>query len=172
LINEAMRLFIEKGFTQTTVAEVTEAADLATGTFYNYFQSKEDVIRSALAEKNLEAEKSLNRVAASTATASKKLLQIARLMGKLMEKNKSLFQLLIHLPPMGAPPHGDRFKDVLAAVIHDGQINGELGKDFSVDMACEAFMALVQSAMISKTGLGFEVNMNYKLQILMHGLSA
>ncbi len=41
---EALRLFLEKGFEATTIEEIAEAADIATSTFFNYFPTKEDVV--------------------------------------------------------------------------------------------------------------------------------
>jgi AcrR family transcriptional regulator len=39
----AMELFSRKGFAQTTVEDITKAADVGKGTFFNYFPSKEHV---------------------------------------------------------------------------------------------------------------------------------
>jgi AcrR family transcriptional regulator len=44
LVATAFRLFEEKGYEQTTVAEVAAAAEVSTKTFFNYFPSKEDVV--------------------------------------------------------------------------------------------------------------------------------
>jgi AcrR family transcriptional regulator len=49
LLMAALRLFRQRGFAATTVEQITEAADLGKGTFFNYFPSKEHIL-GALAE--------------------------------------------------------------------------------------------------------------------------
>jgi AcrR family transcriptional regulator len=50
LMNAAQRLFLRNGLEQTTVEQITTAADIAKGTFYLHFSSKEE-IRIALGER-------------------------------------------------------------------------------------------------------------------------
>ncbi len=44
LFRSALRLFAEKGFAETTVEDITEAADVGKGTFFNYFPSKDHIL--------------------------------------------------------------------------------------------------------------------------------
>jgi AcrR family transcriptional regulator len=44
LFHAALDLFAEKGFNETTVGDITNAADVGKGTFFNYFPSKEHIL--------------------------------------------------------------------------------------------------------------------------------
>jgi len=44
LVSAAMRLFEEKGYEETTVAEIAAAAEVSTKTFFNYFTAKDEVL--------------------------------------------------------------------------------------------------------------------------------
>src|SRR5437660_12340146 len=44
LFRAALDLFASKGFLETTVEDITEAADVGKGTFFNYFPSKDHIL--------------------------------------------------------------------------------------------------------------------------------
>ena len=53
LFRAALDLFAKKGFSETTVEDITNAADVGKGTFFNYFPSKEHILL-AFGEMQLE----------------------------------------------------------------------------------------------------------------------
>lgn len=44
IVNAALKLFSERGVAATTVEDITDAADVGKGTFFNYFPGKEHII--------------------------------------------------------------------------------------------------------------------------------
>ena len=46
LMDAAQRLFLKRGVASTTIEQITSGAQVAKGTFYLYFSSKEDVLRA------------------------------------------------------------------------------------------------------------------------------
>ncbi len=61
LVAAASELFREKGFAETTVQEITDAADVSERTFFRYFESKEDLLLPDLIELFRAAESELAR---------------------------------------------------------------------------------------------------------------
>src|SRR5208283_1273646 len=58
LLGAAEKLIAEKGFERVTIDEITETADLAKGTFYNYFDDKNQVAKelASTIRQEIEAE--------------------------------------------------------------------------------------------------------------------
>ncbi len=63
IVAEATRLFSERGFDAPTVDEIAEAADVAKGTIYNYFGSKEAILFEFLFDVEQQVQAELARFA-------------------------------------------------------------------------------------------------------------
>jgi len=63
----ALALFAERGFSNVTVEEIAEAAEVSPRTFFNYFPSKEAVLPGADPERMLELRQRILTEAGSTA---------------------------------------------------------------------------------------------------------
>ena len=55
LLAAARRVFAEKGLAGATARDIVRETDLATGTFYNYFEDKEDAFRAVVEEFTAQA---------------------------------------------------------------------------------------------------------------------
>ena len=59
IFRAALELFAERGYLETTVEDITEAADVGKGTFFNYFPTKEHVLATLGAERIAAIESAL-----------------------------------------------------------------------------------------------------------------
>ncbi len=67
LYRAALDLFAQRGFLETTVEDITEAADVGKGTFFNYFPTKEHILAEFGGERVAAVERALERARSSKA---------------------------------------------------------------------------------------------------------
>src|SRR6202453_5340262 len=61
LFRAALRLFAERGYLETTVEDITDAADVGKGTFFNYFPTKEHVLATYGEQRVAAIERALHK---------------------------------------------------------------------------------------------------------------
>ncbi|HEX4108652.1 MAG TPA: TetR/AcrR family transcriptional regulator [Solirubrobacteraceae bacterium] len=76
LIDAGRVVFAEKGVDAAAIAEITEAADVGFGTFYNHFQSKQELAAAVIVE-TLAAEGAALRACAATLEDPAELVAVA-----------------------------------------------------------------------------------------------
>jgi AcrR family transcriptional regulator len=134
LYEAAMRLFAERGFFDTTTEDITEAADVGQGTFFNYFPSKQHVL-AALGEVQVQKIIAARHEAEGGRTAIRELLRrlvhnIAKEPGRSEALTRSLFSALLSSDAVrGMFGAGlARGRGELAAIMALGQERGEVNK--------------------------------------------
>jgi len=122
LFRAAMRLFAERGFFETTTEEITEAADVGQGTFFNYFPTKQHVL-TVLSEKQLEKVMAAREEAEAGDTSMEEVLH--RLMHRIAEepgRSRALTRSL-----MTALISSDAVRELVGCTMAQGrQVMGEI----------------------------------------------
>lgn len=144
LIEAGMSLFESQGFTETTIDQITQAAGVAKGTFYNYFETKEDLLVAGMALMH-EKETSLAALdVLSPATLWEKLDLLIEWSATWIKAHPNL-ALIWSLERLrrGIEDHNPKsFDGHLRAIIMSGQQNGELRNDRSCDQLLLEMTAL------------------------------
>ncbi len=141
IFDAAMRLFAERGFANTPVEDITEAADVAKGTFFNYFPSKEAILE-ALAERQLGVVKAAEERAQNAASIRPIVLDMIHGLAERPSRSQLLLRSLMGVALthnslsnfLGRVLEGGRTH--VAAIMQRGQELGELRKDLeAVELA-------------------------------------
>jgi AcrR family transcriptional regulator len=131
LLERAWELFRDKGYDQTTVAEITERADVAKGTFFNYFSTKEEIVdQIALWRIDLLGSRVLGEESAPDGAVGRIKLLLRAMVSELAPE-QSLTRH-IFLARIGAPIRHEsahRIGSLVQELVVQGQANGEIRDD-------------------------------------------
>lgn len=136
IFRAALELFAQRGYLETTVEDITEAADVGKGTFFNYFPTKEHVLAHYGEERLQEIERSLER-ARGKETVLAVLKDLATdLAGQSSESPdliRSVFAANLSCAPVRAELQKriQRARELLAEIFTLGQQRGEIRRDLS-----------------------------------------
>ncbi|HBV86371.1 TetR/AcrR family transcriptional regulator [Desulfosporosinus sp.] len=171
----ALTLYFKKGLNETTVAEIMEKAALGTGTFYNYFESKEAILKYCLAERIDKASQTCEDIQSSMLNSTQKLTQILQVIGKTHDENRQLISLYMKFYHNSdkvnrEPPHGNRFMEILSNIILEGRTKNEFRKDIPPEIINEMFSGILKTTMSSDLKLSFMDNINFKYSLLLEGV--
>lgn len=93
IMTAALEEFSEKGFHKTQISDIARSADVAVGTIYNIFGSKESLYENLIIEHSVEIFGALNEALKGERKAIAKLLDFIRIKGEIYEDNKEIVNL-------------------------------------------------------------------------------
>jgi len=133
IFHAAIDLFRERGFENTTVDEITEKADVAKGTFFNYFPRK-DAVLAYLSEDRLQAvEENAGVMLAESRPARERLLDLYATAASGYEEDRTLsrYVLVELMNRLFAPGEESvmRWHELVVKLISQGQLSGEIRRD-------------------------------------------
>ncbi|MGD2177426.1 MAG: helix-turn-helix domain-containing protein [Anaerolineae bacterium] len=126
----ALRLFAEHGYEATTVKDITSAADVAKGTFFNYFATKEAILPAIAARRLEQLGEALTAGQGAPDSPVARIKLALRLVAEspLCQKKlaEQLFAAMIHRREIGP---GHALRDLLADQVSQAQASGEIRSD-------------------------------------------
>ena len=177
ILEAAVKCFGKKGFQETSIAEIMNEADLGIGTFYNYFESKEDILKCLLGGIVDELREAMEQLTQQKLPAAAVLEKMVVLTAQLLDDNRFVLPLFLSaanrsaLPEGGGHPGGaPAFKTIFAHIIQQGQDTGEFRQDIPAGIITEMFHSMFQAASFSSLELSFTDNVRFKLRLMMDGI--
>ncbi len=181
LFRAAIQLFAQKGFSETTVEDITNAADVGKGTFFNYFPSKEHILAAF-------GRMQIVKVQAAADAAANTALPIQTFMRNLAldvisepARNPAVVRALLQAN-LSSEPVREMMREIhssatgfLARIIEVGQQRGEVRKDLPAsDIAPVLRQSLLGAMLIwSLYGDGsLENRIENVFKVLWNGLAA
>ena len=151
----ALRLFAERGYEATTIADIAEAADVSRATFFSYYASKDDVVfgDAPRAAEALEALLADLPEGMSTLQAVREWLRT--LAGWLDDDRLPLQRrLTVEIPSVAARRHQihARFEDIIAAALAR-ELDSELAARL-VAASLLGALGTVETAAVERTEAG------------------
>lgn len=96
VLDIAEALFAEKGFHGTTVADIAEAAELAKGSLYQLFESKEELISAIIRRKIDGIHSEINKAFTSECSPSEKIHKIIEIKLLSIWENRKFARIFFH----------------------------------------------------------------------------
>ncbi len=170
----AVTLFRQRGFDETRVEEITRAAGVAKGTFFNYFRTKEDVLLYI-------GERHMSRLDGSIGTSTGKQLVhergavaalkvLLRTFADGLNDDKDLVRLAVdkamkisHLAPTS---EGGRFgfQGLVTLLISRGQRNGEIHPAVDPELIAQMLEGLYYQQLVIWCQEDFSYNLGERLE--------
>jgi len=122
ILDSAKRVFAERGFLNATVEEIANGAELAVGTLYRYFQSKEEMYVSLLFEAMAIFYERIERIRASGLAPDAQLRAVWDFFYEFYQQQPEYYRVFMFL-------HNEGLREVISLEVIDA-INRYAGKNF------------------------------------------
>lgn len=136
VVDAAVELFVRQGYDATTVDQITAAADVARGTFFNHFPGKEALTYAWIDQRREELR---DRIAATTAPdATTRIIEGLKSVASLYGADETTRRVMVRTwircgGPFG-PDHGQT-AELIRALLDEGKKTGHVRKDLETSVA-------------------------------------
>jgi AcrR family transcriptional regulator len=181
IFKTAQKLFVDKGFENTSVEDITKRVDIAQSTFFNYFPRKEDLLAEIFKRKipflkrkcqeilelDVPIKTKINRIFSTTARIAAKHENITRamLIKSFTTLNNQQYDGIFF----------EDFRNSLSLILKQGQAEDHIRKDISpiklANMLEGVFTLFVIDCLIKKTYRMSSRELCKRLNICLEGMT-
>lgn len=135
----ALELFADRGFLETTVEDITEAADVGKGTFFNYFPTKEHILAEFGGERTAAVERALEKARATKGPVLDVMRELASDAAGQSDKSAALLRAIFAAHASCSSVRGELIKRshvsrrLLSEIYLLAQKRGEIRRDIPAD---------------------------------------
>jgi len=148
IMGEAEKLFVEKGFEKTTVKDIADKSGVAKGTFYYYFDTKEDIITALLEKRYKKTEEKALRISESDRFTP--IEKIERILLRLIFDRQDNFKIYeffkidenAKIMKKRNKEFRDKFIPIFTEVVKEGIKKGDFETDYPEEVTEVMFMGV------------------------------
>jgi TetR/AcrR family transcriptional regulator, fatty acid metabolism regulator protein len=146
ILTAAVEVFARKGFYQSKVSEIAQAAEVADGTIYLYFHNKDDILISIFEEAMAKILNEMQEKIGQETDPRKKIELFAKTHMGLVRKNKALSEVIqveTRQSSKFMKEYDNRkfaqYLDIISEIIVEGQEQGLFRQDINPGIIKRAF---------------------------------
>jgi AcrR family transcriptional regulator len=178
IFDAAVNLFLEKGFQETSMREIAEAAGMGKSSLYDYFRTKDEILAFVIEEETIILIKQAQAIASQNTPPEIRLKQIMRLHVSFMQENANLFSRLsaeaLRLKPesqKGIQQTRYAYQDLVAGIIQEGIAGGRFREVNPLHAARLLLNSLLSVLYTTRPTGSAEAMLEEAVEIFLHGLN-
>lgn len=178
IVEQAMRLFADRGYESVTMEQIAEAADVAKGTLYNYFPVKEAIVSAYMRVCARQKAPEVARLVAEGSDTRQRLLTLFTGVAQWQGGQRELYRHYIAyrmtqlLESLRNPELRSGFEQNLQMVIQRGIDDGELRGDLSAAVLCgylESAYLMVMLNWLALDGYDYKAGLVQMVDMFLSG---
>ena len=179
IFDASVHLFLQKGFNETSMREIAEAAGIGKSTLYDYYPSKEQILVSYFENEIYKITRSAQQIIQQDSTITEKLSRIMQMhLGFLIENKQTFLKISLEAQRLSLESQNQiqaarhAYQDKLCALIEEGTRLGEF-RGFNPLFAALSIFSLLSIAVYTTRPTGTpEEMLDEALGIFYRGIQA
>lgn len=135
IFHQVVNVFLKKGFQETSMREIAEAAGLGKSTLYDYFKTKDEILVYFFEDRLNDVTAAAQQIAMQNKSADQRLREVTQMHMEFLQANRSLFMKMSMEAQRLKPESQNKiqekrhaYQDLIRALIEEGIREGAFRK--------------------------------------------